>query len=440
MFRNCTDAQVVLHQISSKVNQEVLESTAKIMKRTFSSCRKDSAWDITDPSEYHNCTYQIGASNPQILAAMDHIEKIAKDDQYLPNDIWLSLEEFDHHEERHNSRALETAVNQIKHMQNDNLTSLMLCQEDCLAKLRNIIMQLKLIEWGYYGTADATGGLYLAYHAQKIGNYFKNSMNNYWPYYPLHDEPNDLEIKLNQCLMKMTEEISNGKLKGTSILDFPAYGSRMLNLDNHQVTEANWQNEINFAIYNSGQGNFSHEFSHYKNLSHLWREYIGRMNEDALSSDSIFPPSIIHNQFDFSHDIVEHFSTFFKVISGSFPTALKGTTPIWFETAKAVFNQTKSQDFVEMYGLYDKVVMDCSFQEDLTKKKFNDSEAQGGCQYFDQSLTNNGLCYSFNALKPSSIWKSSKIINLLEGNAEEDDFDYRYGGTGATRGNISFHL
>ena len=76
----------------------------------------------------------------------------------------------------------------------------------------------------------------------------------------------------------------------------------------------------------------------------------------------------------------------------------------------------------------------------LTKKKFKDSEAQGGCQYFDQSLTNNGLCYSFNALKPSSIWKSSKIINLLEGNAEEDDVDYRYGGTGATRGNISFHL
>ena len=161
------------------------------------------------------------------------------------------------------------------------------------------------------------------------------------------------------------------------------------------------------------------------------------MNEDKLRSDSIFPPSIIHNQFDYTQLIVEHFPTFFKVITGSFPTALKGTQPIWFETAKAVFNETKDRGFVEMYGLYDKSVMDCSFQEDLAKKEFKASEVQGGCQYFEQSLTNNGLCYSFNAFKPSSIWRPSKLINLLEENAKKDNFDYRYGGTGATRGNFS---
>ena len=160
------------------------------------------------------------------------------------------------------------------------------------------------------------------------------------------------------------------------------------------------------------------------------------MNEDNPSSDSIFPPSIVKNDFDNSNEIVEHFETFFKVITGSFPSALKGTQPIWFKTAKAVFSQTKDQDFVETYGLYDKSVMDCSFQEDLTKKKFNASEAQGGCQYFEQSLTNNGICYSFNALKPSGIWKPSKLINLLDENTKNDTFDYRYGGTGATRGNL----
>ena len=427
----------MLHDISSRVNQEVLASTAKIMKRTFSSCQKDSAWDITDQSEYNNCTYQIGASNPQILAAMDHIENIAKSEQYLPNDIWLSLEQFDHHKEGHNSRALETAVNQIKGIKWDNLTSVIPCEEVCSAKLRNIVTQLKLIEWGYYGTSEATGGLYLAYHSHKIGNYFKNSMNNYWPYYPLHDEPNDLEISLNKCLMKITEKISNGKLKRTSILDLPAFGSRISHLGNHQVRDANWENEINFAIYNSGHENLSQTFNHFKNLSHLWKEYIGSRNEVKLSSDSIFPPSIIHNQFDYTQLIVEHFPTFFKVITGSFPTALKGTQPIWFETAKAVFNETKDRGFVEMYGLYDKSVMDCSFQEDLAKKEFKASEVQGGCQYFEQSLTNNGLCYSFNAFKPSSIWRPSKLINLLEENAKKDNFDYRYGGTGATRGNFS---
>ena len=414
----------------------MLENAAKIMKRTFPSCRKNSAWDINDHSGYNNCTHQIGASNPQILDAMDHIERIAKGAKYLPNDIWLALEEFDHYEERYDSRAVEAAVNQIKHMETGNLTSAMLCNENCLERSRNIITQLKLIEWGYYGTAEATGGLYLAYHAQKMGNYFKNSYQNQWPYNPLHDQPNALEIKLNELLKKMTEAMSNGTLKGTSILDLSAYGSRILTLDNYQITESNWPNEANFAIYGE-HGNLSQAFSHYKNLSHLWREYIDSMSEEKLSFDSKFPPSLIQNQFDFTHHIVEDLSTFFKVISGSFPTALNGTqSSIWFETAKAVFNDTKDQDFVERYGLYDKFIMGCSFREDLSKKNLKDTESRGGCQYFDQSLTNNGLCYSFNALKPSTIWKPSQLIDLLEENVTKAYFDYRYGGTGATRGNF----
>jgi hypothetical protein len=328
------------------------------------------------------------------------------------------------------------AVNEIKLMGSGNLTSVMLCNENYLERLRNLITQLKLIEWGYYGTAEATGGLYLAYHAKKLGNYLKNSYQNQWPYNPLHDKPNALEIKLNELLKKMTEEMSNGNLKGTSILDLPAYGSRISTLDNHQITESNWPNEVNFAIY-SEHGNLSQAFSHYKNLSHLWSKYIDSMSEDELSSDSKFPPSLIQNPFDFSHHIVKDLSTFFKVISGSFPTALNGTQPnIWFETAKAVFNETKNQDFVERYGLYDKFIMGCSFREDLTRKELKDTESRGGCQHFHQSLTNNGLCYSFNTLKTSSIWKTSQLTDLLDENAEENYFDYRYGGTGATRGNF----
>ena len=72
---------------------------------------------------------------------------------------------------------------------------------------------------------------------------------------------------------------------------------------------------------------------------------------------------------------------------------------MWFETAETVFNDTKDRSFVERYGLYDKVIMGCSFQEDLTKKKLTDTESQGGCQYFHQSLTNNSLCYSFKCLE-----------------------------------------
>ena len=144
------------------------------------------------------------------------------------------------------------------------------------------------------GTAEATGGLYLAYHAQKLGNYFKNSYQNQWPYNPLHDQPNALEIKLKELLKKMTEEMSNGMLNRTSILDLPAYGSRILTLDNHQISESNWPNEVNFAIHGE-HGNMSQAFSHYKNLSHLWKEYIDSMNGEKMNSDSKFPPSLIQN-------------------------------------------------------------------------------------------------------------------------------------------------
>ena len=44
LIRACTDAQIVLHQISSKVNEEVLENAAKIMKRIFPLCQCLKSW------------------------------------------------------------------------------------------------------------------------------------------------------------------------------------------------------------------------------------------------------------------------------------------------------------------------------------------------------------------------------------------------------------
>ena len=36
----------------------------------------------------------------------------------------------------------------------------------------------------------------------------------------------------------------------------------------------------------------------------------------------------------------------------------------------------------------------------------------------------------------SSVWKTSQLIDLLEENGKKDYLDYRYGGTGAPRGNL----
>ena len=118
--------------------------------------------------------------------------------------------------------------------------------------MRDIIVQLKMIQCGYFGPAEATAGAYIASHRKNLGSYFENSLNNEWPYQPLHRKPNELETQFNEYLMKMTEELSNGTLKNISILDLPSFGSHISGsyLDKEQTSESNWPNELNFAIYN----------------------------------------------------------------------------------------------------------------------------------------------------------------------------------------------
>ena len=88
-----------------------------------------------------------------------------------------------------------------------------------------------MLKWGYYGPAETTAGHYLANYRSELGSYFSNSINNQWPYHPLHMKPSEFEVQLNDILIKLTEEMSQGKIMGVSILDLPAFGSKKTNLD-----------------------------------------------------------------------------------------------------------------------------------------------------------------------------------------------------------------
>ena len=99
------------------------------------------------------------------------------------------------------------------------------------------------------------------------------------------------------------------------------------------------------------------------------------------------------------------------LFSGSFHTALNHPFPIWNETAHKVFPHVKGGQFVQKKGIYDKVIMDCAFREDLSRKKLPDSN--GGCEGFYPSLTTNGLCYTFNGKPTSELWQSSEMINTF---------------------------
>ena len=75
-----------------------------------------------------------------------------------------------------------------------------------------------------------------------------------------------------------------------------------------------------------------------------------------------------------------------------------------------MFNQTKKEEFVEQRGMYDKMIVDCAFKENLQRKK---RPSSGGCNDFVPSITTNGLCYTFNGQTSSEIWKPSKLMTTF---------------------------
>ena len=124
------------------------------------------------------------------------------------------------------------------------------------------------------------------------------------------------------------------------------------------------------------------------------------------------------------------------LLLGSFHTPLKHPLPIWRETAKAVFNQTKDVGYVKQRGVYEKMIIDCAFRENLQRKK--ELSDGGGCEDFEPSLTSNGICYTFNGYHSSELWKVSKVsttfAKLFPSKMKSDK---TFGGSGTSQGNES---
>ena len=310
----CTDAQRMFQDLSSKVTDKATNGAIKILKRTYPFCGTPSAWDVSNSILFENCTKEIGTSEPLILPILYDIEKVANNNEYTENDLWLLLEDIDSGQETgSDSTKLEIVINTIKEM-SVNFTSTSLCQKNCLMKKRKIVVQMKMIKWGYYGPAEAPAGLYIGFHRKDIGPFFSSSLAyGRWPYYPLNEAPNDLEIVLNHYLVKLTEELSNGKLKGISILDLPAFGSPITSLDNLQNDEDTWTNEVNYAMYSNYNKTMSKTFNLLKEQSYYWSQYMENTDKNDSSPQFKFPPTNRENPLNFSRYINEDFETFLKV-------------------------------------------------------------------------------------------------------------------------------
>ena len=96
-----------------------------------------------------------------------------------------------------------------------------------------------------------------------------------------------------------------------------------------------------------------------------------------------------------------------SIFSGTFPTALKHSLPVWNLTAYKIFGHGEKDKFDQTKSLYDKLIIDCAFREDISLR----GQPDGGCEGFYPTLTTNGMCYTFNGQPTYELWKPSKMIN-----------------------------
>ena len=417
-FRTCTNIQRLFSKISTQITQEILEGKGITEWIKFNNpvrCNSSNAWDSSHEQHYY-CTLQIAKSDPLISKIMNEIEEVSKLDlvtfEHLVNEIWLSFEGMTLQQQQDESMSMIKTFAKIIDLRTIRKIPSTICSfsQNCKKAFRKIVLQLKLIQLGYYGPTAATAGLYLARYRDKFGAYFTNSMDNKWPHQPLHRDPNQNEALLNEYLLAFTENLSTDRLKNVSLLDLPAFGSRISHLDEFQTNSALWPLETNFAILKKYKRSMLNTaFQTHKYLITLWKRYIDHIHTTGKYFPQEFPPNNIHHPFNFTEYIQDDFSMFLRVYLEAYPKASGNhqMDQIWRQMAEQVFEGSVNNGD----GLFDKLFLDCSFKNSFMRVG---EPLPGECSLFQQQLTSNGFCLSFNTVPPSSIWKDFRSVKALE--------------------------
>ena len=177
---------------------------------------------------------------------------------------------------------------------------------------------------------------------------------------------------------KVTEVMSGGRLRNVSILDLPRVGAKITEIEISQKSVKNSGIQTNFAIYNKENGNLSLVFNQYKQLLGAWEKYMEKIDIDDYVMN--FTAEMKNNKhLNFTQFIADDMETFLIALAGSFLTATRDPLSKWNETAKLMFENPKSTNYVAKHGVYDKLIIDCAFKNNLLRKKFSHLEVDGNC-------------------------------------------------------------
>ena len=304
----------------------------------------------------------------------------------------------------------------------------------CHEMTRKIVLQLKMIEWGIYGLSDGTAGMFLANHYSTLGPYFGDNFGHDWPHSPLLKKPSHLELAFHQLMTKIMEELTNSKIKNVSMLDFPAFGSMIGQMNINDKMKSNWQIEVNFEVLKGLDGNPQEMFTLYKKLLDDWKSYLikVRQKDPHAHFSAIMQNNPILNFTDYIKDDMK---SFMMSIQASYLNPRKDSPVIWRDIAQRIFKSKNDDAFVSDRGVYDKLIMTCALRKNLLKKTSVDHKE--GCDLFHPTLTTKGFCYTFNGQTPSETWKTKEIIDVFNDLFPSSHSDEHFYGAGKEEGNIS---
>ena len=400
-------------ELSRKAMEPAFLQVKKIIQEAQENCRPMSAWNEKS-QKFARCTEQL-KSISWLGAAFEDIENFAAGNMNssMPIEAQISHLTINSKDRKYyKSQGLETVLRKLKAM-SGSITTSIACAEipGCQEKVRGTILQLLMMEWGIFELGNLAAGLFLANHYSFIGPYFGSTDGPNWPHTPLSKEPSLQESYLHKEMMRVTEVLSKGKLKNISILDLPAFGSKIAHLEWQHKRISNWPNEVSFSILDEMNVPKQTAFENYKILIDHWKSYMLKIFMKD-SSASFSPEMETNDLFDFTRYIREDMKTFLIAHHGSVLMASKETMPIWGQVADESFNQTRSEDSSSNVGQYDKLVMQYAFKQNILKKHHDDYNGESS-ELFTPTLTTNGLCYSFNGENYSSVWKESEVTNTF---------------------------
>ena len=308
----------MLKELSTRINGQYYQAAVKRIKGTHLSCDNNDAWNQEIVEKYHNCTIEIIESSKEIGYNIKAIEFYAinhSGTKSIEANIDEVLEDIEF--EPNPSKAFNQAMKFITDAFVPSSEILSCFKIDgCLERTREVVIRLKMIQWGLYGLGQVPAGLLLANHNVMLGPYFGDLGGTNWPHIPLHKKPTKLEEDFHQLLTNITYVMSNGTLENVSLLDLPAFGSTIGTLRKNLKKHFNWPVETSYAIRTSNIGvNFNDIFTSYKNLVDDWGHHMKLLRKkDNLGQ---FTSEMKNNRFmNFTKFIEKDMKTFLIAISG----------------------------------------------------------------------------------------------------------------------------